>query len=146
MKELSLKIVKLQMGHSEKDSMPIAFKNGQSTYIPAPIYKAMTNYFIGDTWDGKKVTKDNVHEYIIKNYGPANDFLKRFGYGFSDDGVETKQEKVESSNNQVFNPDITLTGNDLPFYQYAAREYNNDSFDSVNQTPASRYTAFKRKK
>jgi hypothetical protein len=42
----------------------------------------MQNFFIGDDWNGRKVTKDNVKEFIKHNPEAVNAYLEMYGMGF----------------------------------------------------------------
>lgn len=80
-KNTSKEIVEIQNGIA-KNPVPIGFKNGKGITIPKAYYEDMQNYFIGDDWNGRKVTKDNVKDYIKHNPEAANAYLEMYGMGF----------------------------------------------------------------
>ena len=47
--------------------------------IPLTYYESMKQDLIGDDWNGKRVTKDNVEQYIRNNPNVVKDYLRGFG-------------------------------------------------------------------
>ena len=82
-KNISRDIVNIQNGIA-KNPVPIGFKNGKGITVPKAYYEDMQEYFIGDDWNGRKVTKDNVKNYIKHNPEAVNAYLEMYGMGFLD--------------------------------------------------------------
>ena len=80
-KNTSKEIVEIQNGIA-KNPVPIGFKNGKGITVPKAYYEDMQDYFIGDDWNGRKVTKDNVKNYIKHNPEAVNAYLEMYGMGF----------------------------------------------------------------
>lgn len=80
-KNISKEIVNIQNGIA-KNPVPIGFKNGKGITVPKAYYEDMQNFFIGDDWNGRKVTKDNVKEFIKHNPEAVNAYLEMYGMGF----------------------------------------------------------------
>lgn len=63
------------------NTTPIGFADGTSIAVPDNYYQGLVNYFMNADWDGRRVTKDNVTEYIKTHPAEAMEFLSRFGIG-----------------------------------------------------------------
>jgi hypothetical protein len=63
------------------NTTPIGFSDGTSIAVPDNYYQGLVNYFMNADWNGRRVTKDNVTEYIKHHPEEAMEFLSRFGIG-----------------------------------------------------------------
>ena len=63
------------------NTTPIGFADGTSIAVPDNYYQGLVNYFMNADWNGRRVTKDNVTEYIKHHPEEAMEFLSRFGIG-----------------------------------------------------------------
>ena len=63
------------------NTTPIGFADGTSIAVPDNYYQGLVNYFMNAEWNGRRVTKDNVTEYIKHHPEEAMEFLSRFGIG-----------------------------------------------------------------
>ena len=107
-KNISKEIVNIQNSGGKK--VPIGFKNGTGITVPKAYYDDMLEFFIGDDWDGHKVTKDNVKTYIRNHPDKVNAYLSMFGLGTS---AETKTEATEETPNNE-----EVTPNNAPNFFY----------------------------
>ena len=96
-KNVSKEIVNIQNGIA-KNPVPIGFKNGKGITVPKAYYEDMQDYFIGDDWNGRKVTKDNVKNYIKHNPEAVNAYLEMYGMGFLN--TQKTQQQTATGNKQ----------------------------------------------
>lgn len=88
LKKYSSEMVKMQMGGGKGSLVPIGFKDGTAIEVPKAYYDEMLEYFVGDVWDERTVTKDNVKTFIRNHPKEVNAFLNMFGLG-------TEEKKAE---------------------------------------------------
>ena len=62
-----------------RETKPVRFRDGTNMEIPLTYYESMKQDLIGDDWNGKRVTKDNVEQYIRNNPNVVKDYLRGFG-------------------------------------------------------------------
>ena len=62
-----------------RETKPVRFRDGTNMQIPLTYYESMKQDLIGDDWNGKRVTKDNVEQYIRNNPNVVKDYLRGFG-------------------------------------------------------------------
>ena len=79
------------------NTTPIGFADGTSIAIPDNYYQGMVNYFMNSDWNGRKVNKDNVTEYIKQHPAEAMEFLARFGLVEKPAGESTTAENTQAS-------------------------------------------------
>lgn len=97
-KNISKEIVNIQNGIA-KNPVPIGFKNGKGITVPKAYYEDMQDYFIGEDWNGRKVTKDNVKAFIKNNPEAVNAYLEMYGMGFIDKAKPTVGSQSKDSKN-----------------------------------------------
>lgn len=97
-KNISKEIVNIQNGIA-KNPVPIGFKNGKGITVPKAYYEDMQDFFIGDDWNGRKVTKDNVKEFIKHNPEKVNAYLEMYGMGFIEKAKPTVGSQSKDSKN-----------------------------------------------
>ena len=88
LKKYSSEMVKMQMGVGKGYFVPIGFKDGTAIEVPKAYYDEMLEYFVGDDWDGRTVTKDNVRTFIRNHPKEVNAFLNMFGLGAEGEAAE----------------------------------------------------------
>ena len=100
------------------NTTPIGFADGTSIAIPDNYYQGMVNYFMNADWDGRRVTKDNVTEYIKTHPAEAMEFLSRFGIGGQTVAAASKTtESPATASAPATNVQETNIGDDLLKYE-----------------------------
>ena len=69
----------LYYSRRSRETKPVRFRDGTNMEIPLTYYESMKQDLIGDDWNGKRVTKDNVEQYIRNNPNVVKDYLRGFG-------------------------------------------------------------------
>jgi hypothetical protein len=92
----------VQQQYQLYNTVPIGFKNGKGITVPKPYYEDMQEFFIGDEWVGsdgvkRKVTKDNVLQFIKNNPDRVNEYLNMFGLGEKPATTQTAAETTKQA-------------------------------------------------
>lgn len=124
------------------NTTPIGFADGTSISVPDNYYQGLVNYFLNTEWgDKRRVTKDNVTEYIKQHPKETMEFLSRFGIGGNAATVtsapKSTQEVVESVPKGYYYNPVSDKVMISPTQTSQSAEQTQEPVVKANQKPAT---------